>query len=187
MAPMVMQKRSRWKVALATLVLWALAGASMVHWGIRWLARPQAPVAAPLAPPPVPLPDAQAIARLLGARAESPPPQASQASAPAPAAPRAQLVLQGVLAGSYSGTGAALISTDGRPPRPYRIGQEVAPGLVLQALSRGAAQLGDEAHGEAALTLQVRPRTPDTGAPAAAPAQAAPPPPAPPAGPPAAG
>ncbi len=71
------------------------------------------------APEPV-APDAQALARLLGAGPVAP------AAAPAAAS---RFALEGVLAGTASGHGAALIAVDGKPPKPYRVGAEVEPGL----------------------------------------------------------
>ena len=64
----------------ALVALWALAGARVVYWGLRLSARP-APGVPAGAPPVVAAPDAQALARLLGAG-----PQAPAAAAPAPAA-----------------------------------------------------------------------------------------------------
>lgn len=136
-----------WGVRLATLVLWALAGASVVYWGLR--------VSAP--PPGLPLaavatalhaPDAQAMARLLGA-----------VTLPAPVVPVAALasrfVLVGVLAGQTSGGGAALIAVDGQPAKPYRVGAVVDAGLVLQALGPRQARLGAAVRGPSAVTLEL--------------------------------
>ena len=63
---MVTNTDNNWAVRLATLVLWLLAGGSAVYWGLRLSAPVQgAPVPAVAAP--LPAPDAQALARLLGA------------------------------------------------------------------------------------------------------------------------
>ncbi|MBS0466287.1 MAG: general secretion pathway protein C [Proteobacteria bacterium] len=132
-----------WATRLATLVLWALAAAGIVNWGLK-LSAPaagSAPVAA--APEPV-LPDAQALARLLGAHA---------VTAAAPAAIN-RFVLLGVLAGK-TGDGAALIAVDGKPPRHYRVGAAVESGLVLQSLGRREARLGATADGASTLTLEL--------------------------------
>ena len=136
---------TRWAPPLATLVLWALAGASAVYWGLR-LSEPAAgpaPVAA--APEPI-LPDAQALARLLGAHA--------QAAAATPAA-ASRFTLLGVLAGTQSGDGAALIAVDGKPPRHYRVGAAIEPGLVLQSLGRREARLGASVDGATTLALEL--------------------------------
>lgn len=145
---MVTNTDRSWGVRLATLALWALAGASVVYWGLR--------LSAPAAGLPVlavagarPAPDAQALARLLGA-------VAAPAAAMAPVAGAAsRFALIGVLAGRTSGGGAALIAVDGQPAKPYRVGAEVDAGLVLQALGPRQAHLGAALDGPAALTLDM--------------------------------
>src|SRR6218665_3617939 len=57
---------SPWGARLGTLALWAAAGASVVFWGLR-LSAPAAQAMLPAVPDAV-APDAQALARLLGAR-----------------------------------------------------------------------------------------------------------------------
>ena len=136
-----------WGVRLATLVLWALAGASVVYWGLRLSApAPGLPLAAVATG--LPAPDAQAMARLLGA-----------VTLPAPVVPVAALasrfVLVGVLAGQTSGGGAALIAVDGQPAKPYRVGTVVDAGLVLQALGPRQARLGAAVRGPSAVTLEL--------------------------------
>lgn len=135
---------SRWGLRLATLALWALAGAGAVYWALALSARPAAPGPGMLAPEPL-RPDAQALARLLGG---------SPVAAAAPAAP-SRFVLMGVLAGTASGGGAALIAVDGKPARPYRVGAAVEPDLVVQSLGRHEARLGASADGAATLVLDV--------------------------------
>lgn len=92
--------------------------------------------------------DTQALARLLGA---------SPVLAAAEAAPSAasRFVLMGVLAGTASGGGAALIAVDGKPAKPYRVGANVEPGLVLQSLGKGAARLGASMDGATTLALEM--------------------------------
>lgn len=136
---------SRWGVRLGTLALWALAGASTVYWGLRLSARPAGWPAPVSAPQPV-APDAQALARLLGAVPSAP------AAAPSAAS---RFVLEGVLAGMVSGDGAALIAVDGKPAKPFRVGATVDQGLVLQSLARRQARLGPALGGEATLVLEM--------------------------------
>ncbi len=120
-----------WPARLVTLALWALAGAGALFWALA-LPGPAAPVA-PLAQDAGPLLAPQALQRLLGVGP----------LAPAPAsAPASRFVLHGLLAGQASGGGAALIAVDGQPPRPYRLGAALEPGLVVQALERNQVRLG---------------------------------------------
>ncbi|MDY0106787.1 MAG: type II secretion system protein N, partial [Giesbergeria sp.] len=94
---MVTNSHSLWGVRLTTLVIWALAAASAAYWGLR-LSAPAAGLAVPAMAPTPPAPDAQALARLLGA---------VQAPAPVAASASSRFALVGVLAGQSSG-GAAL-------------------------------------------------------------------------------
>lgn len=170
-----------WTLRLVTALLWALAAVSVLYWGVRLSAR----VAAPLVPPalaqaPVGDPAARqaALARLLGA-------QPSAAAGPAPAA-ASRFVLSGVIATSESGRGAVLLAVDGQPPRPLAVGTEIAPGFVLQEVSRREAIVGDGAQvrivlklpAESAAWAAAPPALP--GAPTVQRAPVAAPPPAPP-------
>lgn len=140
----------RWSLRLATLALWALALASTVYWGLRLSAAPAGLAVAAVAPAP-PAPDAQALARLLGAL-PAPAAAAAQQAAPGPG----RLVLLGVLAGQHSGGGAALIAVDGQPAKPFRVGAVVVDGeLVLQSLGRREARLGASPGGPATVTLEL--------------------------------
>ena len=141
--------RPRWTLRLATLLFWALLGVSLAWWGLK-LSRPAGAPPVPLAAPAPLAVDAQALARALGVQAA-----ASIAAAPAPA----RFVLQGVLAGTQSGDGAALIAVDGKPAKPYRVGAELQPGLVVQSLGRREVHLGAAAEGDTAMTLEL-PRKP---------------------------
>ena len=144
---MVTNTYRRWAPRLATLLLWALAGATAVYWGLQLSASPAGTAPAAAAPEPV-VTDTQALARLLGA---------SPVLAAAEAAPSAasRFVLMGVLAGTASGGGAALIAVDGKPAKPYRVGANVEPGLVLQSLGKGAARLGASMDGATTLALEM--------------------------------
>jgi general secretion pathway protein C len=133
--------QGNWTVRLVTALLWALAAASVVYWGSRLMGRGAAPRV-----PTVPVqaragePSARqaALARLLGAQ------PAAAAAGPAPAA-ASRFVLSGVIATSESGRGAVLLSVDGQPARPLAVGTEIAPGFVVQEVSRREAIVGDGA------------------------------------------
>ncbi|MGE5865011.1 MAG: hypothetical protein ACM32J_07920 [Rhizobacter sp.] len=87
--------------------------------------------------------------------------QVAAAAAPPPESTRFKLL--GVLAPpgavQSAGPGVALISVDGKPPRPYRAGARVEDRLVLQSVGLRTAALGP-ADGPAAFTLEI-PRMPD--------------------------
>ena len=95
----------------------------------------------------------QALARALGG--------GNAAAAPLPAAVAVasvagRLTLVGVVANRSRG-GAALISVDGKPARPYRVGAQVEEGLVLQSVEPRRAVLADSLQGPASLTLDLPP------------------------------
>jgi len=136
----------RWSAPAATLALWALAAGSLVFWGLRLAAPAQQPV-----PPAVSSNaaawDSSDVAHLLGA------PVAAGPAAPQSAAAKRYSVLGVVADGAQRG--AALIAVDGAAPRPYRIGQAVGDGYVLQSVDAGEARMGADVSGPATLTLQV--------------------------------
>ena len=148
---MVKTTDNLWGLRLTTLLLWLMAAASVVYWGLR-LSTPPSGLAVPAVFASPPAPDVQAVARLLGAVV------VASAAAPVPSS-ASRFALVGVLAGRQSGGGAALIAIDGQPAKPFRVGATVDAGLVLQSLGQGQVQLGASRDGPAALTLQI-PKTP---------------------------
>lgn len=148
---MVINTDSRWAVRLATLVLWLLAGASVVYWGLR-LSAPAPGLPVPTVAAARPVPDAQTLARLLGAVTADAP------AAPVAASVASRFVLMGVLAGRSSGAGAALIAVDSQPAKPFRVGAQVDAGLVLQSVGPRQARLGATGRGPTLVTLEVAAR-----------------------------
>ena len=142
---------SRWAVHGLTFALWAMASASAVYWGLKLMARPTAalaPVAGARSPV---VPDPAAVARLLGS-VQAP----AALGMPAPVASLAsRFNLVGVVA-RPSRSGIALISVDGKPAKPFRVGSAIEEGLVLQAVEGRRAVIGP-AKGPAAVTLDLPP------------------------------
>jgi general secretion pathway protein C len=145
---MVTNFQNRWAVAGATFLLWALVASSAVYWGLKMTSRaggmPVAPVAtrAPAAADPV------ALARLLGAT------PAVAAAGPAAPSAASRFTLVGVIS-SASQHGVALISIDGKPAKPFRVGTTVDEGLVLQAVEPRRAVLAPSANSAAVVTLEL--------------------------------
>lgn len=137
-----------WGARLATFALWALAGGSVVYWGLRLFDKPL-PGAALAPAPAASTPDALALGRLLG-MVPAPPPGA-QAAAPV----QGRMALVGLLAGRESGGGAALISIDGLPAKPFRVGATVEAGLVLQNVTGREAHLGPAPGAASTVTLAI--------------------------------
>lgn len=132
----------------AAFAAWLLAAGAAVYWGFKLSAPPaRGPAVAPArAAPPV---DPAAVARLLGS---SP---AAQAQAPAQPSLASRFALLGIAAQGEAGV--ALISVDGKPPKPYRVGTQVEHGLVLQSVQARRALLGPEGSAQASLTLDLPP------------------------------
>src|SRR5436190_21217648 len=116
---MVSNPGNRWAVAGGTFVLWGLVAASAVYWGLKLSSAPATGSLAPPAASAGPA-DPAAVARLLGATPVAAAPVASLSS---------RFTLLGIVA-EADGGGAALISVDGKPPKPYRVGAPLDEGLV---------------------------------------------------------
>ncbi|HLL17340.1 MAG TPA: type II secretion system protein N [Rubrivivax sp.] len=149
-----------------TLVVWALAAAAALFWGLKLF------VKAPPAPPHTQLADASGSARgdltrLLGADAvqEAPP----EAAEPAPDA-RFQLI--GVVSPrspQAAREGVALIAVDGKPPRAYRVGAVIEGQHVLQSVNARGATLGPRDGAPVVALNLAPPAPPTTGVPASLP------------------
>ncbi|WP_301509600.1 hypothetical protein [Variovorax sp. CAN15] len=142
-----------------------------MFWVLRLASPTDAVAAAATMPRPSVAADSDSVARLLGVLPES---------RTAPVAPEAasRFALAGVVA-DPSKWGAALISIDGKPPRPFRVGSTVGESYVLQSVGLRSATIGMHADGPAAFTLQLPVRAPiSVSSPplAAAPMVAVPPP-----------
>jgi general secretion pathway protein C len=142
---MVSNLHNRWAVAGATFALWALVAASAVFWGLKFTARTSSGPGVPMAARSTAPADPVAVARLLGA---------SPAAAQAPVSAASRFSLVGVVADPRH-RGAALISVDGKPPKPFRIGSSVDDRLVLQSVGSRKAVLGESATGPATVTLEL--------------------------------
>ena len=127
---------SRLGVGLATALVWALAAGGALYWGLR-AGQPPAPGLPPAVGVPGPAVDAQAVAYALGV----PRAQGQQSASQPGIASRVRL--SGVV--THGEGGAALLSVDGKPPKPYRVGAEVDGGWVVQAVTQHAVELADGA------------------------------------------
>ncbi|MCZ8252326.1 MAG: general secretion pathway protein C [Hylemonella sp.] len=137
---------------LTAFGLAALLAGSAVYWVLRWPGlQPQADAvqAVSLAPAATVAPEEQRrlLAQLLGAGA--------RVLEQAPAGLAARLVLSGVVANA-AGSGAALISVDGKPARAYTVGSVVVEGLVLQAVAPRRAMLATDLQAPVDLTLELK-------------------------------
>lgn len=143
--------QSLWWPRSAAFLLAGLAGASAVYWGLKWSGPGASSAAASLAVADAAPTDPQALARALGGGAVAVPQAVVAAVSVA-----GRLSLVGVVATRSRG-GAALISIDGKPARPYRVGARVDDALVLQSVAPRRAVLADSLQGPASLTLELPP------------------------------
>ena len=138
----------KWLLRLVTALVWALAAGTAVYWGLR-ISSPTA-VAVADAAPAVLAGDAASrqasIARFLGAQ-----PAAIAGPGPGPAD---RFALIGVVA-SVGGEGAALVSVDGKPARPFAVGMQMAPGYVLQSLGPREARLSTDLQAPVNMVLSL--------------------------------
>ena len=132
-------------VNLLTWAVWACVAFSAVTWVLRWTAVQDMSSVTMAEPQPLPDVDATAVARSLGAAPV-------QAVAAPSLASRFQLL--GVLAGGPH-AGAALMSVDAKPAKPYRVGAVVVDGLVLQSTQARRVSLGAALEGPPTLTLDL--------------------------------
>jgi general secretion pathway protein C len=148
---------SLWWPRSAAFLLSALAAGSAVYWALKWPAS-TATAPAAVAAQEAPAPDPLALARALGAGGVG---HAGAAAPPAPAVISAasRMALVGVVAhgarGGTTDTGVALISVDGKPARPYRVGAIVQDSLLLQSVGPRSAQLATDLQAPVSLTLEL--------------------------------
>lgn len=138
-----------WMPRLAAFAVALLLAASLVFWILRW---PSAEAAQSLPPPAasedLPQAPAGAVARLLGTEAV--------AAAAAPEA-ASRFRLTGIIA-RPGGQGVALLSIDGKPAKPYRVGAQLEEGWMLQSVEQRRAALATDADAPVRLQLELPPR-----------------------------
>ena len=125
---------------LAAFVIWAAVALSIVFWVLRLSATP---IAVPAQTTVVSLASGFKgdLSRVFGV--DAPPPTGLAMAAPVQADARFRLI--GVVApraAAASGEGLALIATDGKPAKAYRVGKPVDGELVLQSVHSRGASLG---------------------------------------------
>lgn len=134
------------------LIIWAAVAASLAYWGLRWLARP---TGVPANATPVSMDGGTQgdLHRLLTGPIKATTPTADPSAASALAS---RLKLIGVVAPRTEGdgTGVALLSIDGKPPRAVKVGSVIEGDLVLKSLSQRGAAIGT-IDGPATTTLDL--------------------------------
>jgi len=134
-------------VALTTFVVWAVALASLTHWGLKVFGASSSAMAAPAVRPSMHPVDTTLVAKSLGGNQRDP------VAAPAPAAP-SRFTLLGVVAGVQR-HGVAVIAAEGKPAKSLRVGGKVEDGLLVQAVERRSVRLGPTMDGPTTVTLNL--------------------------------
>lgn len=132
-----------WTARILTLLAWALAAWSLTYWVLQFQgARP--PAAAPaLAQVPALAAEPADVARVFG--------PAIEAKAPEPVVavvvdPSTRFSLTGVVA-NRAQRGVALLSVEGQPARPYRVGASIDNAYTLKSVTARTAVLVETASG----------------------------------------
>jgi general secretion pathway protein C len=136
-----------WRTRVATFFLAAAAAASLAFWSLKWptAARTDRITTPELAPPTI---DSAKLAQLLGSGASGP-------GAPTPIAnAAARYKLIGLIA-QGSQRGSALIAVDGEPAKPFRVGELVTDGMLLQSVKVRSVTLAPEMTANQGVTLEM--------------------------------
>lgn len=149
---MKMHTFNLWGLRIVTLIVAALAAASAAFWVLKWMSTAPTPNAAPVVFAGMGPADPLAVARLLGGG------QALGAASPAPSA-ASRFKLTGVVTDRANG-GYALISVDGQPAKPFRVGAQVDDALVLRSVAPRSAALSPSTDAPATITLDLPKLTP---------------------------
>ena len=129
-----------------SLLVWAVVAYSAVVFALQWGGGVpvDAVVAGSEQKQVLPEVDALAVSKALGAA----PVQSASASL------ASRFVLVGVMDGGPA-QGVALISVDGKPAKPYRLGQTVTDGFVVLATGPKKAELGPQLGAASSLVLEL--------------------------------
>ena len=154
------QPLSKSALWVLTFCAWAVLCYSAVYWGFKWLATHQDDV--PVSSVGRLTEDLQVptLGELRAALGDAPGPQIAPLSAKELQAQQLGLLssrvrLLGVVYAQGSRLGMALLSLDQQVAKPYKVGDEVEPGLFLLSLAAKGAQLGPSPTGPVTLVLSL--------------------------------
>lgn len=140
-----------WSLRLITLAVWLVAVLCGAYWALKFVTvKPISANAAALTPAIVV--DSSAVAKLLGA--------IDNVAGKATITPASSNYALFGLAMTSGGHGVALIATDGKPAKPYRVGSKVADDLVLKSVSRTEAILATSLSAADGMKLELPVRQP---------------------------
>jgi general secretion pathway protein C len=128
----ILDKPNYWALSIITLCVWSAVGLSVAYWVNKRVFVKPSEVDLDVSQANLPV-DSKAIAKLLGA-------SDSEVVEPTSTALKNTFVLFG-LARSANGQGVALISLDGKPAKPYKLGSLVVDDLTLKTISTNTVML----------------------------------------------
>lgn len=144
---------THWPSRITAFSLWALAALSVAYWVLKFVGSAEAPITAGAITIESPVIAAADLVRVLGPATAAP---LAQAAAPvAPVAPVVRMQLLGVVSGRNKNTGVALISVEGQPARPYRVGSAIDGAYRLTRVAARSATLTPTKEGADAITLEL--------------------------------
>ena len=142
-----------WTLRTFTFLVWVAVGACAAYWAFKFVTTKPIEATAAIAAPAAVV-DTKAVAKLLGAT--------DNIAAKAINAPSTiKLALFG-LATTASGDGVALIATEDKPAKPYRVGAQVTDDLVLKSISKVDAILAASTTAPESQKLSLPDRKPAT-------------------------
>lgn len=143
-----------------TLVAWGLGAWSATYWSLKFVGTRTAPVPVP-AISAAPAGEPALVARVFGPVIDKPVDNPVVPQAPDPSK---RFALVGVVY-HRANAGVALLSVEGKPARPYRVGSTIDEGYTLKSVTGHSATLATKQSGES-FTVHL----PGTTAPRASPA-----------------
>lgn len=150
-----------WTLRTFTFLVWVAVGLCAAYWAFKFVTTKPVEATAAMATPVVVV-DSKAVAKLLGATDNS--------AVKSVSAPTVKLALFG-LATTATGQGVALIATEDKPAKPYRVGAKVTDDLVLKSISKVDAVLAASITAPESQKLSLPDRKPATFVATAAAAQ----------------
>ena len=141
-----------WTLRTFTFLVWMAVGLCAAYWAFKFVTTKPVEATVAMATPAV-VADSKAVAKLLGAT--------DNVAAKPVSAPTVKLALFG-LATTVTGQGIALIATEDKPAKPYRVGAKVTDDLVLKSISKVDAVLATSITAPESQKLSLPERKPAT-------------------------
>lgn len=149
LSPSLHSPPNPWLLRLVTFLLAAFVAASVGYWALKWPAPARTSVVDMPTPETPPI-DSAKVAQLLGADTGL----ANGQTAAVNEASRFKLV--GVIA-LGSRNGSALITVDGQPAKPFRVGEHLTDELILQAVDSRSVTLAADRNSKEGMALELPP------------------------------